>query len=82
MSTTVDRNNEQIAIDVEKCTGCLNCQFICSFTYTEAFNPSQARIVIDRRDIPEKISFTEECTNCNICADYCLYGAITVRDAS
>ncbi len=78
MTTTVDKNNEQIALDIEKCTGCLNCQLICSLTYTKVFNPSKAHIIIDKRDIPEKISFTEDCTNCNICVDYCLYGAITI----
>ena len=39
-----DENNPDILIDLDKCTGCLNCQLICSFTYHEEFNPGLARI--------------------------------------
>ena len=32
--------------------------------------------MIDRVDGNSKIGFTDKCTSCGICADYCLYGAL------
>jgi carbon-monoxide dehydrogenase iron sulfur subunit len=73
-----DENNPKILIDLEKCTGCLNCQLICSFTYHEVFNPDLAQIKIERTINDEKgARFTDECIQCSICADYCVYGALT-----
>ena len=72
-------NKENISIDADKCTGCLICQLICSFTYSGAFNPAKARIVIehDRKEI----HFTDECVEkCHLCTRYCVYGAITRKD--
>lgn len=69
-------NTGNIVVDVGKCTGCLNCELICSFTFTQTFNPSKARIVHD----DEGIWFTEECTECGLCTDYCVYGAIRRRE--
>ena len=59
-----------------RCVGCLNCQLICSFLYAKVFNLSKARIVIDRLDGGSKIGFTDKCTRCGFCADYCLYDAL------
>ncbi len=74
----VDENNPKIRIDLDKCTGCLNCQLICSFTYHDIFNPSLARVRIERAgDDSKGASFTDECLQCSICADYCVYGALT-----
>ncbi len=73
-----DDNNPGILIDLDRCTGCLNCQLICSFTYHEEFNPALARIEIGRGLNDEKsASFTDECVQCSICADYCVYGALS-----
>lgn len=73
-----DENNPDILIDLDKCTGCLNCQLICSFTYHEEFNPGLARIKIGRSLDDEKTAgFTSECVQCRVCADYCIYGALT-----
>ncbi len=72
-------NKKNIAIDAEKCTGCLICQLICSFTYTRAFNPAKARIVIEHDG--QEIRFADECVeNCHLCTRYCVYGAITRKD--
>jgi Fe-S-cluster-containing dehydrogenase component len=73
-----DDNNPGIRIDLDRCTGCLNCQLICSFTYHETFNPALARIEIDRGlDDEKSAGFTDECVQCSICADYCVYGALS-----
>ncbi len=63
----------------ERCTGCLICQLMCSFTFEGRFNPSRARIKIDRADGSCRISFSRECTLCGRCAEHCLYGALEVR---
>ena len=72
---------EDILINPEKCTGCLSCQLICSFTFTRAFNPLAARVMIDYTN-GMSIHFTDECTGCALCAKYCLYGAIALREAA
>ncbi|RJP71251.1 MAG: hypothetical protein C4532_07995 [Candidatus Abyssobacteria bacterium SURF_17] len=73
-----DENNPKLLIDLDKCTGCLNCQLICSFTYHDEFNPALARIEIVRNlDDSKGLSFSDECIQCSICADYCVYGALT-----
>ena len=73
-----DENNPEVLIDLDRCTGCLNCQLICSFTYHDIFNPSLARIRIERApDDGKGASFTDECIQCSLCADYCIYGALT-----
>lgn len=59
-----------------RCTGCLSCQLICSFLYDKVFSIAKARILIDRLDGGSKIGFTDKCTQCGICADYCLYDAL------
>jgi Fe-S-cluster-containing dehydrogenase component len=72
-----DENNPDILIDLDKCTGCLNCQLICSFTYHDIFNPALARIRIERTiDDEKRTAFTEECIRCSLCADYCVYGSL------
>jgi Fe-S-cluster-containing dehydrogenase component len=77
-----DENNPGVLIDLDKCTGCLNCQLICSFTYHEIFNPSLARIRVERTiDDEKKTSFTDECIRCSLCVDYCVYGALTNVEA-
>lgn len=64
-----------IRIDGSKCTECISCQLICSFTYTGSFNPEKSCIVINP---PDEIRFTEECKEgCILCTRYCEPGAIT-----
>jgi Fe-S-cluster-containing dehydrogenase component len=74
----IDENNPDVIIDLEKCTGCLTCQLICSFTYNDIFNPRLARIRIERTiDDEKRTSYTDECVRCSLCVDYCVYGALT-----
>lgn len=88
MSLTYDMRNEDLTVSEkgvkievrpERCTGCLICQLRCSFEYTpNIFNPSKARIVTYPTD-GRKISFTEECNNCGLCARFCVYGALEIK---
>ena len=64
----------------ENCTGCLMCQMRCSFAFTGRFNPAQARVLIQRPVTGGRgISFTDECTDCGLCARVCVYGAIRLQ---
>ncbi len=69
----MEKNN--IAVTPEKCTECISCQLICSMTYTGAFNPEEARIIVNP---PQSIHFTDECKEeCILCTRYCKFDAIT-----
>lgn len=69
-----------IEVHPEKCAGCMSCQLICSFTFTQSFNPLEAYILVDVTGrMGEKIKFTDDCTACGICAKYCSYGALEVK---
>lgn len=66
---------DNIEVRSEKCTECICCQLICSLTYTGAFNPEEAKIVIQP---PEGITFTDDCVEgCSLCTQYCVYTAIS-----
>ena len=78
--STINKNNEDVLINLERCTGCLNCQLICSLAFTKTFSPAQSRIIIDCANGRE-IHFTEDCNQCNLCVKYCVYGALTLRES-
>ena len=68
----MEKNN--ITVFPEKCAECMCCQLICSLTYTGAFNPELARIIIN---VPGEISFADDCVKgCSLCTKYCEYDAI------
>ena len=70
-----DMEKVNISIDAGKCVECICCQLICSFTYTDSFNPEKSCIVINP---PDEVRFTEECRDgCILCTRYCEFGAIT-----
>ncbi|MHA1146110.1 MAG: hypothetical protein ACTSRW_15340 [Candidatus Helarchaeota archaeon] len=71
----------KIAINVEKCSGCRICQFICAYTYHDKFAPELAHVRIICHELMPQITFLEECTNCGICARHCLYGALSLVEA-
>ena len=75
----VDTNNDGVLITPEKCTGCLNCQLICSFALKGVFNPSQARILVDPGN-GKQISFAEDCILCNLCVSHCVYGTLSLKE--
>jgi carbon-monoxide dehydrogenase iron sulfur subunit len=68
---------DRFTVDSSRCTGCLNCQLICSITYEDAFNPDMSRLSVDRaRGKTRAIEFKDDCTTCGLCAKHCMYGAL------
>jgi Fe-S-cluster-containing dehydrogenase component len=71
------KSDECFTIDESLCTGCFNCQLICSITYEDTFNPEIARLDIRRsRGRTQSIQFKDDCTTCGFCAQHCMYGAL------
>lgn len=67
-----------IKANEDNCSGCRTCQLWCSFTFTRSFNPLKS--YIQQEFVPRqgfKINFTEDCNECGVCADHCVYGALT-----
>lgn len=63
--------------DQSKCSGCLQCQLTCSFTFFSVFRFSAAHVQINSHQTEYSVFFTENCTHCGLCADSCLFGALT-----
>lgn len=70
--------NEQdtIQVDESRCTFCRRCQLGCANAYHRVFNPDLANIRIAVTGLDVRISFADECRECGICVDHCLYGAL------
>ncbi len=63
----------------QRCAKCLACQMICSLIHKGVVNPLEAYIKIRWiGDVETGIEFTDECTNCGVCAEFCQYGALEV----
>lgn len=63
----------------ENCTGCLQCQMVCSLTYHGRVNPEEAHILIERDAAGYRflVGFTAECRKgCRLCANHCSYGCL------
>ncbi len=73
---------ERVA-DARKCAQCRTCQLVCSLAYTRTFNLSRSRVLIGSGTgiEGEEPKFTDECINCNLCARYCSYDAISLKKA-
>jgi formate hydrogenlyase subunit 6/NADH:ubiquinone oxidoreductase subunit I len=66
----------QVIYTQECCAGCLRCEQACSNTYAKRFQPSVSHIRINAREMRYTADFTEECIECGVCADNCLFGAL------
>jgi len=67
----------RINVVTENCTGCLRCELACSDAHTKAFNLSEARIQVMMSGTDCTVRFRDDCVECGICADQCLYGALS-----
>jgi len=67
----------RLAYKPEKCSGCLQCQLTCSFMFSRVFQLSAAHIQIHIKGAVYRAMFTDQCTQCGLCADNCLFGALT-----
>ncbi|MCU0599340.1 MAG: 4Fe-4S binding protein [Desulfobacterales bacterium] len=67
----------QVSHSQENCTGCLCCQLACSRIYEKRFQPTAARIWIQLQRVHYTADFSQECIACGLCADACLFGALT-----
>jgi Fe-S-cluster-containing hydrogenase component 2 len=75
--------NTKIIANAENCAGCLSCQLICSLTHQKEFNPARAFIQVEylgRTGNDNLIYFTDDCTECGLCAQYCNYDALIAKD--
>jgi len=66
-----------IQVRSENCQGCLQCQMICSLSYTGRVNPAVANIRVER-GYPDayhfRVGFTAECREgCKLCTTVCPY---------
>jgi len=66
-----------LVVDFEKCSGCKQCEFTCSFMKEKTFNPIKSRIRLTRND-ELGIDFPIVCQHCAepICRDVCPMNAI------
>ena len=73
-------NVSGISVTAENCSGCLLCCLACSFFTSpeRVFNLSRSMIKVRRaQDRRFRIEFSEDCTACGICVDYCHYGVLS-----
>lgn len=67
-------------VDKSKCTGCRQCEFVCSFAHVKAYNPGRTRIRVVRDDC---LDFkTLVCNQCPdpVCIKVCPLDAISCID--
>lgn len=70
-----------LAIDLQKCTGCRNCELACSVAHTQTFNPRRSRIQI-LKDEPRNLVVPMVCLQCEepLCEQACPNGAISYNE--
>ncbi|MHA1741076.1 MAG: 4Fe-4S dicluster domain-containing protein [Candidatus Thorarchaeota archaeon] len=66
-----------LVIDLDRCTGCRNCELACSVRNTSTFNPRRARIQV-LRDEERNLIVPVVCLQCEhpMCREVCPVGAI------
>ena len=74
------KTKKKISAVEENCSGCQRCALACSFFTSpeKAFNLSKSKItVMPSWDLGHfEISFSEACTRCGKCVQYCEFGAL------
>ena len=68
-----------IRFNSEKCTGCRVCQLICSFTFSQEFNPDLSHIRIHNPyGYKPQLMFLDSCKGCGLCVEHCIYNALEI----
>ncbi|MDI6798339.1 MAG: 4Fe-4S binding protein [Desulfatibacillaceae bacterium] len=65
-----------IVFSPKNCSGCWRCMLACSFSKQGCFNPLAANLFVEVTSQGAKISFSQNCDHCGLCADACFYGAL------
>jgi Fe-S-cluster-containing dehydrogenase component len=70
-----------LAIDLELCTGCRNCELACSARKTNSFNPSRSRIQV-LKDERTNLLLPMVCLQCDepLCQEACPSGALVENE--
>ena len=70
-----------LAIDLNKCTGCRNCELACSAERTKSFNPRRSRIQILKDEV-RNLVVPMVCLQCEdpLCEQACPNGAISYNE--
>lgn len=73
--------NTILAVILELCTGCRNCELACSQVHTSTFNPRRSRIQV-LRDESKNVILPVVCLHCEVplCVDACPCSAIIKDD--
>ncbi len=67
-----------LLVDMDKCTGCMQCSLACSLIKEDLFDPARGRIkVLKREDIALGISLLCEQCDTYPCIDACPDGALS-----
>jgi Fe-S-cluster-containing dehydrogenase component len=74
------RKRARMIHSAERCTGCRNCQLICSLLHDGECSPSLARVILRPEGLRMHAEFTADCDECARCARYCPYGALEKGD--
>jgi carbon-monoxide dehydrogenase iron sulfur subunit len=72
----MERVMNNVSIDVHKCTGCRNCELVCSYLHEGVFAPSLSRIRVVRI-LGHGLNGPGVCVNCGHppCVEVCPTGA-------
>jgi len=72
---------EFLTIDLERCTGCRNCELACSTVHTQSFNPKRSRIQILKEEV-RNLVVPMVCLQCEtpLCQGACPNGAIVENE--
>jgi len=70
-----------LVIDLNKCTGCRNCELACSARHTNSFNPRRSRIQVLKKE-DQNMVLPMVCLHCEVplCEQACPNGALVYNE--
>ena len=71
-----------LVVDVDKCTGCRQCELVCSMHNLGEFNPRRANIRVMKNKTMDLhlVAWGTGCVLCQECVAACLPGALEFVD--